>query len=225
MTYNENVREGIVTVSIAPPHQHFQPVKGFPMSLFSKILDKLGLRKDKDEEKPGTAGATGSTPSKPATGTAGATGSVSNRPAAAPPTAKPTTTGKPTGAAPTSGTGVHTSASTSDRRQQDDVAVKHEPAAVPAAPVAPKPMEMVDVMSMLEQKAKGTGLNWKQSISDLLFLLDIDNSYNSRVELAKELNAPQEVMGDSARMNTWLHKEVLRKIAQNGGNIPQDLLD
>ena len=199
------------------------------MSLFSKILDKLGLRKDKDEEKPatGTAGATGSTPSKPATGaaTGGASASVSHRPAATPPTAKPTTTGKPTGAAPTSGTGVHTSASTSDRRQQDDVAVKHEPAAVPAAPVAPKPMEMVDVMSMLEQKAKGTGLNWKQSISDLLFLLDIDNSYNARVELAKELNAPQEVMGDSARMNTWLHKEVLRRIAQNGGNIPQDLLD
>ena len=86
-------------------------------------------------------------------------------------------------------------------------------------------MSRVDVMNMLEDKAKGTGLNWKQSISDLLFLLDIDNSYDARVELAKELNAPQEVMGDSARMNTWLHKEVLRKIAENGGNIPQDLLD
>lgn len=197
------------------------------MSLFSKILDKLGLRKDKDEEKPatGTGGATGSTPSKPATGTAGATASVPHGPAATAPTAKPTTTGKPTGAAPTSGTGVRTGASTSDRRQQDDVAVKHQPAAVPAASAAPKAMEMVDVMSMLEQKAKGTGLNWKQSISDLLFLLDIDNSYNARVELAKELNAPQEVMGDSARMNTWLHKEVLRKISENGGNIPQDLLD
>jgi hypothetical protein len=86
-------------------------------------------------------------------------------------------------------------------------------------------MSEVDVMTMLEQKAKGTGLNWKQSISDLLFLLDMDNSYEARVELAKELNAPQEVMGDSARMNTWLHKEVLRKIAENGGNIPQELLD
>jgi hypothetical protein len=89
----------------------------------------------------------------------------------------------------------------------------------------PKPMSDVDVMNMLEQKAKGTGLNWKQSISDLLFLLDMDNSYDARVELAKELDAPQEVMGDSARMNTWLHKTVLRKIAENGGNIPQELLD
>jgi hypothetical protein len=75
------------------------------------------------------------------------------------------------------------------------------------------------------QKAKGTGLNWKQSISDLLFLLDLDNSREARTELAKELDAPEEVMGDSARMNTWLHKTVLRKIAENGGNIPQDLLD
>jgi hypothetical protein len=194
------------------------------MSIFSKILDKLGLRKDKEEEKP-TAGTAGSTPSKPATGTAGASGSVSNRPAGTTSTPKPATTGRPTGAAPTSDKGVHTTASTADRRQQDDMAVKHAPSAMPAAPAAPKPMAEVDVKNMLEQKAKGTGLNWKQSISDLLFLLDLDNSYDARVELAKELNAPQEVMGDSARMNTWLHKEVLRKIAENGGNIPQDLLD
>ena len=86
-------------------------------------------------------------------------------------------------------------------------------------------MSQVDVMNMLEQKAKGTGLNWKQSISDLLFLLDLDNSREARKELAQELGAPAEVMSDSARMNTWLHKEVLRKIAENGGNIPQELLD
>lgn len=181
------------------------------MGLFSKILDKLGLRKDKDDDKPAT------------TGTAGTTGTTSmpRKPSAT--TSNPkTTTGKPTGSAPTSTKGVSTRTSVADRRQQDDQAVKHDPAPV-AAP--PKTMSRVDVTNMLEQKAKGSGLNWKQSISDLLFLLDIDNSYEARVELAKELNAPQEVMGDSARMNTWLHKEVLRKIAENGGNIPQDLLD
>jgi hypothetical protein len=86
-------------------------------------------------------------------------------------------------------------------------------------------MSEVDVVHMLEQKAKGTGLNWKQSISDLLFLLDLDNSREARTELAKELDAPEEVMGDSARMNTWLHKTVLRKIAENGGNIPKELMD
>ena len=80
-------------------------------------------------------------------------------------------------------------------------------------------------MTMLEQKAKGTGLNWKQSISDLLFLLEIDNSRAAREELAKELDAPADVMSDNVRMNVWLHKTVLRKIAENGGNIPQEMLD
>jgi hypothetical protein len=182
------------------------------MGLFSKILEKLGLRKEKEEEQPakGTVG-TGTTTSMP------------RKPAGTSPNPKTTVASKPSGTAPTSEKGVRTTTSVADKRQKDDVAVKHEPRPVPAA--APKPMSKVDVTNMLEQKAKGTGLNWKQSISDLLFLLDIDNSYDARVELAKELGAPQEVMGDSARMNTWLHKEVLRKIAENGGNIPQDLLD
>ena len=180
------------------------------MSLFGKILEKLGLRKEKEEEKPA------------ATGTTGTVGSMPRKPAATAPNPKTTAPARPTGAAPTSSKGVSTTTSVADRRQKDDVAVKQAPAPVPAAP---KPMSEVDVTKMLEQKAKGTGLNWKQSISDLLFLLDIDNSYDARVELAKELNAPQDVMGDSARMNTWLHKTVLRKIAENGGNIPQDLLD
>jgi hypothetical protein len=183
------------------------------MSLFDKILEKLGLRKDKEEEKPASTGTTGTTsmPHKPTTTTS----------------PKPTTTAKPTGSAPTSERGVPAPASVGDRRQKDDVAVKHDPAPMPATPAAPKPtpMSRVDVMNMLEQKAKGTGLNWKQSISDLLFLLDMDNSREARTELAKELGAPADVMTDSARMNTWLHKEVLRKIAENGGNIPQELLD
>lgn len=83
----------------------------------------------------------------------------------------------------------------------------------------------MDVVKQLEQKSKGKGLNWKQSISDLLFLLEIDNSREARTELAKELGAPADVMSDSARMNTWLHKTVLKKIAENGGNIPKELLD
>jgi len=182
------------------------------MSLFGKILEKLGLRKE--EEKPAAAGATGtagSMPRKPE-GTAPSPKTTAAAPAPAKPAApKPAmgTTPRTTG---TAGQGV-----------KDDIA--RHPAASVAAPVAPKPMSEVDVMKMLEQKAKGTGLNWKQSISDLLFLLDLDNSREARTELAKELDAPDEVMGDSARMNTWLHKTVLRKIAENGGNIPKDLLD
>ena len=172
------------------------------MGLFSKILEKLGLRKEQEEEQPAAKGTTGTT------------GSMPRKPTA--------TTGKPSGTAPTSQKGVRTTTSVADKRQKDDVAIKHAPAPAPAAPRA---MSQVDVMNMLEQKAKGTGLNWKQSISDLLFLLEIDNSREARTELAKELGAPDDVMSDSARMNTWLHKTVMRKIAENGGNIPRELMD
>ncbi len=94
-------------------------------------------------------------------------------------------------------------------------------------PAKPKvaPMEMVDVMGKLEMMSKGSGLNWKQSIVDLLKVLGIDSSLAARKELAKELNCPEDLMGDSAKMNVWLHKTVLQKIAENGGNVPQDLLD
>ena len=86
-------------------------------------------------------------------------------------------------------------------------------------------MSEVDVVEKLEQRAAGSGLNWKTSIVDLLKLLDIDSSREARVELAKELGAPTEVMDESAEMNTWLHKEVMRRIAANGGNVPRELLD
>jgi hypothetical protein len=91
--------------------------------------------------------------------------------------------------------------------------------------MAPKPISEVDVVKQLENRAKGSGLDWKVSIVDLLKLLDIDSSRESRNELAQELGCPPELMKDSAKMNTWLHKEVLKRIAQNGGNIPQNLLD
>lgn len=98
---------------------------------------------------------------------------------------------------------------------------KVEGAAVPAA------MEMVDVVAKLEglAKANPAKLNWKTSIVDLLKLLDLDSDFDARKELATELGCPADLMGDSAKMNTWLHKEVLRKIAANGGNIPKELLD
>lgn len=90
---------------------------------------------------------------------------------------------------------------------------------------APHAIREVDVVKQLETLAKGKDLNWKVSIVDLLKLLDLDSSREAREELAKELNCPADQMSDSARMNTWLHKEVLRRIAANGGNIPKELLD
>lgn len=97
----------------------------------------------------------------------------------------------------------------------------------PAAPAAPKPVELVDVVAQLEQRAAANAqkLNWRTSIVDLLKLLDIDSSLTARKELATELNCPADLMGDSAKMNIWLHKAVLAKIAANGGNVPKELLD
>jgi hypothetical protein len=97
---------------------------------------------------------------------------------------------------------------------------------VQAAPVqaAPKAVSEVDVVKKLEQLSKGSGLDWKVSIVDMLKLLGIDSSLEARKELAVELGCPADLMSDSAKMNTWLHKTVLKKIAENGGNIPQSLL-
>lgn len=86
---------------------------------------------------------------------------------------------------------------------------------------------VVDVVAQLEGLAASHAekLNWKVSIVDLLKLLELDSSLGSRKELAAELGCPDEKMGDSAQMNMWLHKTVLQKLAANGGNIPEDLLD
>jgi Domain of unknown function (DUF3597) len=101
------------------------------------------------------------------------------------------------------------------------------PGEVPAEPAAPNPITMVDVVAQLEQRAADhpQKLNWQTSIVDLLKLLDIDSSFAARKELATELGCPADLMGDSAKMNIWLHKNVLAHIAANGGNIPQALLD
>jgi hypothetical protein len=101
---------------------------------------------------------------------------------------------------------------------------KEPEAAKPAAPVA---ISEVDVVAKLEglAAANPAKLNWKVSIVDLLKLLDLESSFDARKELATELGCPADMMGDSAKMNTWLHKEVLKQIAKNGGNIPKELLD
>ena len=91
----------------------------------------------------------------------------------------------------------------------------------------PAPVAVVDVVADLEKRAAAHPgkLNWRYSIVDLLTLLGIDSSFAARKELATELHCPPELMDDSAKMNTWLHKTVLARIAANGGNIPGDLLD
>jgi Domain of unknown function (DUF3597) len=99
-------------------------------------------------------------------------------------------------------------------------------ATAPMAPPPPQPIALVDVVAQLEDWAASNPqkLNWKTSIVDLLKLLELDSSLGARKELATELGCPADFMGDSAKMNVWLHKTVLQKIADNGGNIPDDLL-
>ena len=102
-------------------------------------------------------------------------------------------------------------------------------ARAPAAPAAPAPaatMPTVDVAAMLDAKAAKLGhkVNWRESIVDLMSLVGIDNSLAERRALARELGYTGD-MNDTAPMNIWLHKQVMRKLAENGGKVPADLLD
>jgi len=173
------------------------------MGLFSKILDKLGLNK-KD---------------KPAATTAAASADLFGKTAAA--GAKPATTPTPA-AAPKATAGPAKPVATPPAYAKPAV-VAPEP--VEVKPAAPTPVSDVDVVKHLEQISVGKDLNWKVSIVDLLKLLELDSSFEARKEMAVELGCPAELMGDSAKMNTWLHKTVLKEIAKNGGNIPANLMD
>ena len=94
------------------------------------------------------------------------------------------------------------------------------------APAAPVAMAEVDVEQMLDgMAAKSTEkLNWKTSIVDLMKLLGLDSSLTSRKLLASELQYTGD-MNDSAAMNIWLHRQVMNKLAANGGKVPADLKD
>ena len=91
-----------------------------------------------------------------------------------------------------------------------------------SAPAAPA--QSVDVAPILDKavKAKGEKLEWRTSIVDLMKALDIDSSLGARKELAKELGYTGDT-SDSASMNIWLHKQVMSKLAANGGKLPSDV--
>ena len=97
------------------------------------------------------------------------------------------------------------------------------PAARPAPALAAAP---VDVEAILTQKAAAAGRpsNWRTSIVDLMTLLGLDSSRAARTELAHELGYTGGTE-DSATMNIWLHRQVMRKLAENGGKVPADLQD
>ena len=93
-----------------------------------------------------------------------------------------------------------------------------------ASAPAGAPAQTVDVAPILDAavKAKGEKLDWKHSIVDLMKALDIDSSLSARKELAKELGYTGDT-NDSASMNIWLHKQVMSKLAANGGKLPPEI--
>jgi hypothetical protein len=99
------------------------------------------------------------------------------------------------------------------------------PTAAPA-PAATPALSQVDVEAVLGGLAAQNPqkLNWRTSIVDLLKLLGIDSGLPERKALAQELGYTGDT-NDSATMNVWLHKQVMKKLAENGGKVPADLLD
>lgn len=93
-----------------------------------------------------------------------------------------------------------------------------------AVPAGATPLSDVDVAKVLSDLAAKNPekLDWKKSIVDLMKLLDLDSGLGARKELATELGYKGD-MGDSASMNVWLHKQVMQKLADNGGAVPDDL--
>ncbi|CAN7649734.1 DUF3597 domain-containing protein [Agrobacterium genomosp. 3] len=102
----------------------------------------------------------------------------------------------------------------------------------PAAPSSAQPSQSagsgssVDVETILNEAVKKSGqkLDWRHSIVDLMKALDMDASLEERKELAQELGYSGDAH-DSAKMNTFLHKALMKKLSENGGKVPADLLD
>ena len=92
-----------------------------------------------------------------------------------------------------------------------------------AAPSAP-PGQTVDVAAIVDKAAAATGekLAWRTSIVDLMKALKLDSSLAARKQLANELKYTGDT-NDSATMNVWLHKQIMGKLADNGGKLPSDI--
>ena len=93
---------------------------------------------------------------------------------------------------------------------------------IPVATPLPEPVDVSAVLDALARK-NPEKLDWKKSIVDLMKLIGMESSLSARKELAKELDYSGD-MKDSAKMNVWLHKEVMRQLAANGGKVPESFL-
>ncbi|MEJ8852017.1 DUF3597 domain-containing protein [Variovorax rhizosphaerae] len=94
----------------------------------------------------------------------------------------------------------------------------------PAVPAPPPAISLGDVPAILDAMPGAANLNWRTSIVDLMKLLGLDSSLAARKELAAELSYAEDT-SDSAKMNIWLHRQVMTKLAANGGTVPAELRD
>jgi hypothetical protein len=96
--------------------------------------------------------------------------------------------------------------------------------ASPTAAPSVTPGQSVDVAAIVDKAAAATGekLAWRTSIVDLMKALNLDSSLTARKQLANELKYTGDT-NDSAAMNVWLHKQIMAKLAANGGKLPADI--
>lgn len=173
------------------------------MSMFKTLLSKIfghpAAATSTASAAPSPASANGARPAAP---TATVVSNAAAAPAAAAPTAAPTQ-------APAAGAATTGSATPQQQTPQQQT-----------------PQQPVDISAVLDAMAAQNPekLNWKTSIVDLMKLVGMDSSLSARKELATELGYTGN-KEDSATMNIWLHKQVLRKLAENGGKVPAELLD
>jgi hypothetical protein len=123
------------------------------------------------------------------------------------------------GAAPASASTASTAGSSAPSGGQ--AASSATSASAASSATASGPVDVEAVLTGMASKA-GQQLDWKHSIVDLMKLLGLDSSLAARKELAQELNYTGDT-NDSATMNIWLHKQVMQKLAENGGKVPDSL--
>ncbi|HCJ29778.1 MAG TPA: oxidoreductase [Pseudomonas sp.] len=163
------------------------------MGLFDKIKDKLGMGGASNEAHKPAAPDSGTNQHATDTVVDSERPTTANNATTAPPGASGSTPGM-AGAAGTVGTAGSTTSAVDVPAKLDGMAATHP-----------------------------EKLNWRTSIVDLLKLLGLDSSLESRKELATELGCPPDQMADSAQMNMWLHRTVMHKLAEHGGTVPPEL--
>ncbi|HEX4765304.1 MAG TPA: DUF3597 domain-containing protein [Lichenihabitans sp.] len=136
----------------------------------------------------------------------------------------PTPSSGPAAAPPSPGTSTPVAPAPDAPPPQATTSPPSRPAPAQPPQMSSTPAQPVDVAAILDGLGAKSGqtLDWKHSIVDMMKLLGLDSSLSARQALAKELNYTGD-MHDSATMNIWLHKQVMDKLAKNGGKVPDDL--